>query len=187
MTFILQQFANLGRLTGAKQPALIHNSHLGCQRKSLLQAVLGEDDSCTEFTVDFTECGQKIRCRDRVKLAGRLVQYQNTGLHGHHRGQIKQLFLPARQLGDVFVKPRLNAKKRCHLRHPAAYRQRIIAKALQAESQLMPHLIRHDLILRRLLHKADFLALRPLIQLIQRHTLKQNLTAAAAVRRQYRL
>ena len=41
----------------------------------------------------------------------------------------------------------------------------------------MPYLIRHDLILRGLLHEADPGALGPLIHLVQRNALKQDFTA----------
>ena len=45
----------------------------------------------------------------------------------------------------------------------------------------MPYLIGDHLVLRRLEHKADFFALGPLVQLLQRRALKQDLPLPAAV------
>ena len=50
----------------------------------------------------------------------------------------------------------------------------------------MPDLVRHDLVLRGLLDKANFLRLRSLVQFIQRLAFKKNLTVSQTVRSQNR-
>ena len=51
----------------------------------------------------------------------------------------------------------------------------------------MPNLIRHNLIIRALQHKADFRRLPPLIQIAEGRSLEPDLAQAYAVGRQKRL
>ena len=61
----------------------------------------------------------------------------------------------------------------------------IAAQAFQSKGQFMPDLIRDDLIVGILHHKADFGCLVILVHLIQGDAAEQNPAAALAVRRQH--
>ena len=82
------------------------------------------------------------------------------------------------------MEPVLDPKKGRHFCHPAADGGRIVAKALQSKGQLMPDLIRHQLIFRALLDEADALRLLPLGKAVQRSALQQQLACPASVGRQ---
>lgn len=64
-------------------------------------------------------------------------------------------FLPARELGHGLIEPVLDAEIRCNFRHAAADRRRVQPQRLQAERQLVPDLVGHQLRVQVLQHKAD--------------------------------
>ena len=171
----------------AEQPPAVHDRHTAGQQEGVLQPVLRQHDRRPQLPVDFPQRRQKVCRCNGIKLTGRFVQNEHTGLHRHDRRQIQELFLPAGQLCDILVEPCLNAEKGGHLGHPAPDGGRIISQALQAEGQLMPHLVGDNLVLRALLHKADSCALLALIQLLQRPSLKADVTHPAAMGGQYGL
>ena len=121
--------------------------------------MLRQDDGCAQLTVDFPQQRQEIRRCNGVELGRRLIQHQYIGLHGHDGGEAQQLLLSPREVGDILIKPVLNAEKGGDLRHAAANGGGVAAQALQAEGQLVPHLIGDHLILRGLEDIADPLRL----------------------------
>ena len=146
--------------------------------------MLRQNDRRAKLPVDLAESRQKIRRGNGVKLARRLVENQHFWLQDHNGSEIQELLLPTGQLCDRLIKPFLNPEKRRHFRNAAANRRRIVAEGFQPECQLMPDLIRDDLILRALLHKADSFSLFALVKGIQISALEQNLTASASMRRE---
>ncbi len=91
------------------------------------------------------------------------------------------LLLPAGEFCDIFIKPGLYAEERGHLGHPPADSWGIVSQTFQSEGQLVPHLVGNDLVFRRLLDKADALGLGPLVKLVQRTALEENLAASSAM------
>ena len=178
---------HLRRRAGTQQPAAVQHRRVRGQGQRLLQPVLRQDHRRAQLPVDAAQRLQELRRRDGVKLAGGLVQNQHLGLQNHDRRQTQQLLLPAGQLIHVLVKPVLNTKKRRHLCHPAADGRRVKAQTLHAEGQLVPHLVRHHLVLRRLQYKPDLRRLPPVGHILQRHTLKEDTALRRAVGRQHRL
>ena len=92
--------------------------------------------------------------------------------------------MPAGQLCDRFIKPFLNPEKRCHFCDAAANGRGIIAEGFQAERQLVPDLVGRDLVLRTLLHKADFFRLFALVKIVKISALKEDFAASASMRRE---
>ena len=184
---VLQGGAHLAGGAGAQEPAPVQHRHAAGQGEGLLQPVLGEENGGAQLSVDLAQSGQEIGRGDGVQLTGGLVQNQHRGLHGHDRGQIQKLLLSAGQLGDVFVKPGLDAEKGGHFGHPPADGGGVIAQALQAEGQLMPHLIGDELVLRGLEYEANARRLLPLVQLVQGDALKADLPQPVAMGGQHRL
>ena len=137
-----------------------------------------------QLPVDLSQHRQKIRGGDGVQLAGGLVQNQHVRLHGHDGGQVQQLLLASGQLGNVPVKPVLDAEECRHLRHPAADGGGVHPQALQPEGQLVPDLVGDDLVFRRLLDKADAGRQRPLVHPVQRRIPEQNTALPGPVRGQ---
>ena len=121
--------------------------------------MFGQDDRRSQLAVDLAEGRQKIRRGNGVELARRLVEDQHLRLQNHDGSEIQELLLPAGQLCDRLVKPFLNAEKRRHFCNAAADRGRVIAERFQSERQLVPDLVRDDLIFGTLLHKTDLLSL----------------------------
>ena len=175
---------HLLRLAVADYGALLHDQNTGGVGEGLLQTVLRQDDGGAQLPVDLAEDGQKVRGGNGIQLRGGLVQHQHIGLHGHDGGQAQKLLLPAGKLGDAFVKPWFNAEEGGDLRHAAADGGGVAAQALQAEGQLVPHLVRDHLILRRLQHKADGPGLLPLGQLTKGGAAVEDLSGKNAVRGQ---
>ena len=184
MARVLQNGPHLIGRAGTKEFTTVHDCHTGSQGKRLLQPVLSQKDGCSELPVDLAQGGKEIRRGNGIQLAGGLVQDEDRGLHGHDGGQIQKLLLAPGQLGHIFIKPGLDAEERGHFSHPAADGWGVVSQALQSKGQLVPHLIGDDLVIRGLLDKADALRLLPLVQLVQREALKQDLTAPSAVRGQ---
>ena len=184
MSALPQLLAHLLGGSGTEERSPVHHRHCGRQRKCLLQPVLGKEDGGAQLPVDLPQRGQKVAGGNGVQLAGGLVQDEDGGLHGHNGGQIQKLLLPSGELRDVFIKPGLDAEEGGHLRHPAADGGRVVPQALQPKGQLVPHLVGDHLVFRALLDEADALALRPLVQFLQRFALKENGSAALPVGRQ---
>ena len=80
------------------------------------------------------------------------------------------------------MEPILDSEIASHFRYPAPHGFLIAAQAFQAEGQLMPYLVRHDLVVRVLHHKADLLGLVPVRNLLQRNAPEQDFAGALAVR-----
>ena len=142
------------------------------------------EDGRSQFAVDLAKRRKKIRRGNRVKLARRLVQNQHFWLQDHNGSEIQELLLPAGQLCDRLIKPFLNPEKRRHFRNSAANGRGIIAEGFQPERQLVPDLVGRDLILRTLLHKADFFRLFALGQFVEILSVKQNFSGTSAMRRE---
>ena len=111
-------------------------------------------------------------------MAGWLVQNQHLRLHSHNGGQIQQLLLAAGEGGHIPMEPVLNAEIAGHFRNPGTHGLLVAAQAFQAEGQLVPDLVRDDLIVRVLHDKADFCRLIPVGNLTQGHAVKENLPTA---------
>ena len=146
--------------------------------------MLRQQDGGAQLAVDLAQHRQKVRRGDGIKLAGGLVQDQHVRLHGHDGRQIQQLLLTTGQLGDVFIEPPFDAEKRRHLRHTAADGGGVLSQTFQSEGQLVPHLVGDDLILRRLLHKADAGGLGALVHVLQWCIPEQDAARPDAVRGQ---
>ena len=87
----------------AEQPPAVHDRHTAGQREGVLQPVLRQHDRRPQLPVDFPQRRQKVCRCNGIKLTGRFVQNEHTGLHRHDRRQIQELLLPAGQLRDVLV------------------------------------------------------------------------------------
>ena len=79
------------------------------------------------------------------------------------------------------MKPALDAKVACHLRHPQTDRLLVDAEALQPEGQLMPDLIRHDLVIRILHDIADSGTLLAQPDVPDQSPVKENLPGSLSV------
>ena len=79
------------------------------------------------------------------------------------------------------MEPILNAKIASHFRHPAPHFLLVAAQAFQPEGQLVPDLIRDDLVIRILHDEADFAGLVPVRNLLQRNTMEKNFPDSFAV------
>ena len=117
--------------------------------------MLGNDDGGPQLPVDLADCVQEIRCRDRIQLAGGLVQDQYAWLHGHDGSQVQKLFLATGKLCYILVEPALDAEIAGHFRHTETDGLLIHAKALKTKCQFMPYLVRDDLVVRILHNIAD--------------------------------
>ena len=91
--FVFQLQAYILRLVIAEDRTLIHYDNTGGKGKSLLQSMLGQNNRRTQFPVDLSQQCQEVSGSNGVKLCGRLVQYQHTWLHCHHRCKAQQLLL----------------------------------------------------------------------------------------------
>ncbi len=73
--------------------------------------MLRQNDRRAKLPVDLAKGSQKIRRRNRVKLARRLVENQHLRLQDHHRRKIQKLLLSAGQFCNRLIKPCLDAEK----------------------------------------------------------------------------
>ena len=162
--------------------AAIHHDRPVRIGENILQPVLCDDNGSAKLRIDLTDGVEKIRCGNGVKLAGRLVQNQNFRLHCHNGSKIQKLLLTAGEGGNILMKPILDAEIASHLRHPGAHGLLVAADGLQTECQLMPYLIRYDLIVGILHDITNFGRLVSLADLFNGCSVKQDLTAALAVR-----
>ncbi len=95
---------------------------------------------------------QEVLLGHWVQLGGGFVEQQQARLHRQRAGQRDHLLLAARKPVDGTAEPRLDAEEVRHLGHAPAHRILRHAEVLQAEGQLVPHGIAHDLVLRALRH-----------------------------------
>ena len=79
------------------------------------------------------------------------------------------------------MEPILDAEVASHFRYPASHGFLVTAQAFQAKGQLMPDLVRDDLVIGVLHHEADLLGLVPVRNLFQRNAPEQNFAGAFAV------
>ena len=186
MTTAPEQFSHFAGRPVRDKPPPVHHQNTVRERERFLQPVFREKDRGTKLSVHLADGGQEIRGGNGVKLAGGLVQNEDGGLHGHDAGQVQQLLLAPGEFRHVLIKPGLDAEEGGHLRHPAADGGGIIPQALQPEGQLVPHLVRDNLILRGLLHKSDPGALGPLVYLVQGCSFKENASSPVSGRGQHR-
>ena len=84
------------------------------------------------------------------------------------------------------MEPVLNAEIAGHFRHPGAHGLLVAAQAFQPEGQLMPDLVRHDLIVRVLHDEADFCGLVPLAHVFQGNAVDADVPASFSVGGQHR-
>ena len=82
------------------------------------------------------------------------------------------------------MKPVLNAEKARNLRHTPPDDAIWQAQALQAEGKLVPYLVRNDLIIDILLHKADTRRFIPRAELGERRAAEGDLPSPRTVRRE---
>ena len=181
MTFAFQLSAYVGGAAVGNKAAFIHDDNAIGDGENIFKAMLGHNYGGTQLTVYLTDGGDKVGSGNGVQLAGRLIKDQHRGLHSHNGGQIQQLLLSARKLGNILIEPRLNAEKAGHFSNAASDSGAIVAKALKAESQLVPHLIGNYLIFGALLDKADTRALLTLVNAVQRTSLEENFARAHSV------
>ena len=78
-----EPLADLGRRSAADDAPLLHDRNLVCKRKRLLKAMLRQDDRRAKLPVELAEHGEKVRGRNGVELAGRLVEDEHLWLHDH--------------------------------------------------------------------------------------------------------
>ncbi len=169
------KFGNrLSRGLGGGDAAGLHDGHPIADRKHVFQPVLREENGSAQLPVQSGDGVQKVSRGDGVQLTGGFVQNQHIRLHGHDGGQIQQLFLPPGKLRHVGVKPVLNAEIAGHFRHPQPHGGRVTAKALQAEGQLVPHLVGDNLAVRVLHDVADALSLFSGADFCQQTVVKAN-------------
>ena len=128
---------------------------MGGQGQGLLETVLRHQNGDAQLAVQAAHSLQKVGSSNGVQLTGGLVQYQQTGLEHHDRGQGQQLLLAAGELVHFPMEPVLDAEEGGHLRHAATDGGRVAAQALQSEGQLMPNLVGDGLLLRGLKDEAD--------------------------------
>ena len=164
----------------------VHHDGAVSVGENILHPMLRNEDGRSQFCVDLPQGVQKIRSRNGVKLAGGFVQDQNFRLHGHDGRQVQQLLLSAGQIGHVSVEPVLNAEIAGHFRHPGAHSLLVAAQAFQPEGQLMPDLVRHDLIVRILHDEAHLRGLIPLTHIFQRNAVDADVPASLSVGRKHR-
>ena len=162
-----------GRGSGENPPA-VHGNHLVGDGEDLFQPMLRQHNGEAQLPVQLLQGGNKVRCGDGVKLARGLIQQQEPGLHDHHRCQVQKLLLAAGQRVGVPVIPVLNAKIAGHFTHPAADVRLRHPQVFQPKGQLVPHLVRDNLLLRILGHKADFSGADSDVQALQRFAAIEN-------------
>ena len=148
--------------------------------------MLGDDDRRAELGVDLAHGVEKIARGDGVKLARRLVEDQHLRLHRHDGSEIQKLLLSAGERGHIAVEPVLNAEIAGHFRHTRAHGRLVAAETFEPERELVPDLVRDDLIVRVLHHEADLRGLVALGYLRERRAAEEDLAAALAVRREHR-
>ena len=107
-----------------------------------------------QIPVQFFYRGNKVRSRNRIQLCGGFVQQQYLRLHDHNGGKAQKLLLSAGKGAHIPLKPVLYAKIAGHFRNPAADGICGKTQVFQPKGQLMPNLIRYDLLLRPLHDKA---------------------------------
>ena len=175
-----------GRAVCDDLPAVHHDGAVGVG-ENVLEPVLGDDDGRAELGVDLAHGIEKIARGDGVKLARRLVEDQYLRLHRHDGSEIQKLLLSAGERGHIAVEPVLNAEIAGHFRHTRAHGRLVAAETFEPERELVPDLVRDDLIVRVLHHEADLRGLVALGYLRERRAAEENLAAAFAVRREHRL
>ena len=162
------------RRAGTEEMAAVQHGGVGGQGQCLLETVLRQEDGDAQLAVQAAHGLQKVGGGNGVQLAGGLVQYQQTGLEHHDRGQGQQLLLAAGELVHFPMEPVLDAEEGGHLCHAATDGGRVAAKALQSEGQLMPDLVGDGLLLRGLKDEADIGGLLMGRQVIQRLTVEED-------------
>ena len=182
MSHIVKALSDLRWGSRCDHAPAVHNQKAVRPRYDILQPVFGKQNSRSDVPVDLPHRLQKIRGGNRIQLAGRLVQNQQPRVHGHDRGQVQQLLLPAGELRHIAHKPVLDSEIGRHLRHPQTDGRRVAPQAFQPEGKLMPDLVRHNLVVRILQDVADLRALRAVGNLIQRHAAVAYRAAALPVR-----
>ena len=165
--------------------AVHHDGAVGVG-ENILEPVLGDDDRRAELGVDLAHGVEKIACGDGVELARRLVEDQHLRLHRHDGSKIQKLLLPAGKRGDVAVEPVLNAEIAGHFRHARAHGRLVAAETFEPERELVPDLVRDDLVVRVLHHEANLRGLVAPRHLRERRAAEKDLAAALAVRREHR-
>ena len=180
---VSQNFKGTNRSIVGDQLTLVENQQTVCHGDHIFQSVLADQNRSAQFPVDTSQSLQKIRCRNGVQLACRLVQDQHIRLQHHNGCQVQKLFLTAGELGHFHVEPGLNAKEAGHFRNPSPNGSVIHPQAFQAESQLMPHLVGDDLAVRVLQDEANLGRLGAVVHCFQGGTVKKNGAFPFAVRR----
>ena len=84
------------------------------------------------------------------------------------------------------MEPVLNAEVAGHFRHARAHGRLIAAETFEPERELVPDLVRDDLVVRVLHHKTDLRGLVTFGHLRERRAAEKDLAAALAVRREHR-
>ena len=177
---VKEDLADLPGAVVGHKTSLLHNQHPVGHGENILRPVLGDQHRGAQLLIDFFQSIQEIRGCNGVQLAGGLIQDEDFRLHGHNGGQIQQLLLAAGELGHIPVIPALNAEKAGHFRNPQTDGLPGHPQIFQAEGQLVPDLVRHDLVVRVLHHIANGTGLALGIHFVQGHAVKQNLPGPAA-------
>ena len=147
--------ADIARSIVQQYAALVHQQHLVGDGEHLLQPVLDQQHGQSQLVVELAKRGDEIGGGDGVKLAGRLVEDEQLGLHHHHRGEVQKLLLAAGERIRVAAEQILNAEIAGHFAHAAADDLGRQAQIFQPEGQLVPDLVGHNLVVGILQHIAD--------------------------------
>ena len=155
--------------------AVLQNEQSVAKGQNLLQTVLDQNDRQRQLPTELVQRGDKVCGGDRIQLRRRLVQQKHGGTRHHHGSEIQKLLLTARKRARIPQKKLLHAEIARHLRHTTANLSRGHAHIFGTESQLVPDLIGHDLLLGLLHHVSDLLCRSARGQGFQRSALEKDL------------
>ena len=105
----------------------------------------GHDDGDAELTVHTGKHEQELLDGIGIELSGRLIKQQQPGAQREHGSQVDKLLLTSREVFGFRSDPRLDAEEVRDLGDAPAHLVRFDSQVLQAERQLMPNGVAHDL------------------------------------------
>ena len=80
----LQKIADLSRRTIRQDPPLIHDDHPVGRMIDIFKPVFRDQYGRSQLQVYLANSVEKVRRRNGIQLAGRLIQDQYVRLHGHN-------------------------------------------------------------------------------------------------------
>ena len=105
----------------------------------------GHDHGDAELAVHAGKHEQELLDGVGVELRGRLIKQQQPGAQREHGSQVDKLLLTSREVFGFRPNPRLDAEEVRDLGDAAAHLVRFDTQVLQAERQLVPNGVAHDL------------------------------------------